>query len=151
MDECEGVTVETSTNVVREGNSMTFTVDVEEGYTGENMTVKVKRSLFGYSDIIKPNEDGIYEVKNIYTEIYITVDGVEEVEEPTGIGDVESTKVYAKDGSIYVQTPQLETVTIISISGEVRKQEELIGLQRYDLPRGIYIICIGEERIKVRN
>ena len=151
VDECEGVTVETSTNVVREGNSMTFTVDVEEGYTGENMTVKVKRSLFGYSDIIKPNEDGIYEVKNIYTEIYITVDGVEEVEEPTGIGDVESTKVYAKDGSIYVQTPQLETVTIISISGEVRKQEELIGLQRYDLPRGIYIICIGEERIKVRN
>lgn len=151
VDECEGVTVETSTNVVREGNSMTFTVDVEEGYTGENMTVKVKRSLFGYSEIIKPNEDGIYEVKNIYTEIYITVDGVEEVEEPTGIGDVESTKVYAKDGSIYVQTPQLETVTIISISGEVRKQEELIGLQRYDLPRGIYIICIGEERIKVRN
>ena len=151
VDECEGVTVETSTNVVREGNSMTFTVDVEEGYTGENMTVKVKRSLFGYSEIIKPNEKGIYEVKNIYTEIYITVDGVEEVEEPTGIGDVESTKVYAKDGSIYVQTPQLETVTIISISGEVRKQEELIGLQRYDLPRGIYIICIGEEGIKVRN
>ena len=151
VDECEGVTIETSTNVVREGNSMTFTVDVEEGYTGENMTVKVKRSLFGYSEIIKPNEKGIYEVKNIYTEIYITVDGVEEVEEPTGIGDVESTKVYAKDGSIYVQTPQLETVTIISISGEVRKQEELIGLQRYDLPRGIYIICIGEEGIKVRN
>ena len=151
VDECEGVTVETSTNVVREGNSMTFTVDVEEGYTGENMTVKVKRSLFGYSEIIKPNEKGIYEVKNIYTEIYITMDGVEEVEEPTGIGDVESTKVYAKDGSIYVQTPQLETVTIISISGEVRKQEELIGLQRHALPRGIYIICIGEERIKVRN
>lgn len=151
VDECEGVTVETSTNVVREGNSMTFTINVEEGYTDENMIVKVKRSLFGYSDIIKPNEDGIYEVKNIYTEIYITVDGVEEVEEPTGIGDVESTKVYAKDGSIYVQTPKLETVTIISISGEVRKQEKLIGLQRYDLPRGIYIICIGEERIKVRN
>lgn len=151
VDECEGVTVETSANVVREGNSMTFTINVEEGYTDENMIVKVKRSLFGYSDIIKPNEDGIYELKNIYTEIYITVDGVEEVEEPTGIGDVESTKVYAKDGSIYVQTPQLETVTIISISGEVRKQEELIGLQRYDLPRGIYIICIGEERIKVRN
>lgn len=151
VDECEGVTVETSTNVVREGNSMTFTVDVEEGYTGENMTVKVKRSLFGYSEIIKPNEKGIYEVKNIYTEIYITVDGVEEVEEPTGIGNVESTKVYAKDGSIYVQTPQLETVTIISISGAIMKQEEQIGLQRHALPRGIYIICIGEERIKVRN
>ena len=151
VDECEGVTVETSTNVVREGNSMTFTVDVEEGYTGENMTVKVKRSLFGYSEIIKPNEKGIYEVKNIYTEIYITVDGVEEVEEPTGIEEVENTKVYAKDGSIYVQTPKLKAVTIISISGAIMKQEEQIGLQRHALPRGIYIICIGEERIKVRN
>ena len=31
VDECEGVTVETSTNVVREGNSMSFTVEVAEG------------------------------------------------------------------------------------------------------------------------
>ena len=153
VEECEGVTVETSTNVVREGQSMTFTVDIAEGYTAEDMTVKVKRSLFGTTDIIEPNDEGIYEVKNIYTDIYITVDGVEEEEEetPTGMEDIEGAKAYAKDGSIYVQTPKQERVQIISISGAVLKNETQVGLQRYDLPRGIYIICINEERFKVRN
>ena len=153
VEECEGVTVETSTNVVREGQSMTFTIDIAEGYTDENMTVKVKRSLFGYTEVIEPNNEGIYEVKNIYTDIYITVDGVEDEEEetPTGMEDIEGAKVYAKDGSIYVQTPTQEQVQIISISGAVLKNETQIGLQRYDLPRGIYIICIDEQRFKVRN
>ena len=150
VDECEGVTVETSTNVVREGNSMSFTVEVAEGYTAEDMVVKVKRSLFGYTDVIEPNEEGKYEIRNIYTEIYITVEGVEK-ETPTGIEELQSTKVYAKDGSLYVQTPKQEQVVIISISGAVIKNETQIGLKRYDLPCGIYIICIGEERVKVRN
>ncbi len=150
VDECEGVTVETSTNVVREGNSMSFTVEVAEGYTAENMTVKVKRSLFGYTDIIVPNEEGKYEIRNIWTEIYITVEGVEK-ETPTGIEEITGVKVYTKDGSLYVQTPKQKEVRIISISGAVIKNETQIGLQRYDLPRGIYIICIGEERVKVRN
>ena len=153
VEECEGVTVETSSTVVREGQSMTFTIDIAEGYTDENMTVKVKRSLFGTTDVIEPNDEGIYEVKNIYTDIYITVDGVEEEEEetPTGMEELEGAKVYAKDGSIYVQTPKQEQVQIISISGAVLKNEMQVGLHRYDLPRGIYVICIGEERFKVRN
>ena len=150
VDECEGVTVEASTNVVREGNSMIFTVEVAEGYTAENMTVKVKRSLFGYTDVIEPNEEGKYEIRNIYTEIYITVEGVEK-ETPTGIEEITGVKVYTKEGSLYVQTPKQEEVQIISISGAVIKNETQIGLKRYDLPRGIYIICIGEERVKVRN
>ena len=150
VDECEGVTVETSTNVVREGNSMSFTIEVAEGYTAENMTVKVKRSLFGYTDIIEPNEEGKYEIRNIYTEIYITVEGVEK-ETPTGIEEITGVKVYTKDGSLYVQTPKQEQVVIISISGAVIKNETQIGLKRYDLPRGIYIVRVGEETYKVRN
>ena len=150
VEECEGATVETSTNVVREGTSMTFTIEVAEGYTAEDMVVKVKRSLFGTTDIIEPNDEGVYEVKNIYTDIYITVDGVTE-ETPTGIEDIEGAKVYAKDGSLYVYTPQQEGVTIISVSGAVLKHEEQIGLKQYSgLQRGVYIICIGEQRFKVR-
>ena len=152
VEECEGVTAEVSSEVVREGTSITLTVEVAEGYTAEDMTVKVKRSLFGYTEVIEPNDEGIYEIKNIYTDIYITVAGVEgEEETPTGIEELEGAKVYAKDGSIYVQTPKQEQVQIISISGAVLKNETQVGLQRYGLPRGIYIICIGEERFKVRN
>ena len=151
VEECEGATVETSSNVVREGTSVTFTIDIAEGYTAENMTVKVKRSLFGYTETIEPNEEGIYEVKNIYTDIYVTIDGVEE-ETPTGIEDIEGAKVYTKEGSIYVYTPTEEQVTIISMSGAVLKNEKQTGLKQYSgLNRGVYILCIGEERVKVRN
>ena len=150
VEECEGVTVETSTNVVREGNSMSFTIDIADGYTAENMVVKMKRSLFGYTEILEPNEEGKYEIRNIYTEIYITVEGVEK-ETPTGIEELQSTKVYAQDGSLYVQTSKQEQVQIISISGAVLKNETQIGLKRYDLPRGIYIVRVGEETYKVRN
>ena len=150
VDECEGVTVETSTNVVKEGNSMSFTIEVADGYTAEDMVVKLKRSLFGYTEILEPNENGKYEVRNIWTEIYITVEGVEK-ETPTGIEEIAGSKVYAKEGSIYVLTPKQEQVVVISISGAIVKNETQIGLKRYDLPRGIYIIGIGEERYKVRN
>ena len=150
VEECEGVTVETSTNVVREGNSMSFTIEVAEGYTAEDMVVKVKRSLFGYTDVIEPNKEGKYEIRNIYTEIYITVEGVEK-ETPTGIEEITESKVYAKDGSLYVQTSKQEQVVIISISGAVIKNETQIGLKRYDLPRGIYIVRVGTQNYKIRN
>ena len=151
VDECEGVTVLTSTNVVREGNSMTFTVEVAEGYTAEDMVVKVKRSLFGYTDIIEPNEEGKYEVRNIYSEIYITIEGVTEEETPTGIEELESTAVYTQEGAIYVRTPQRATVSIVSLTGAIVKKAEQTGTQRYDLPRGIYIVDVAGQRYKIRN
>ena len=151
VDECEGVTVLTSTNVVREGNSMTFTVEVAEGYTAENMVVKVKRSLFGYTDVIEPNEEGKYEVRNIYSEIYITIEGVTEEETPTGIEELKSTAVYTQEGAIYVRTPQRASVSIVSLTGAIVKKTEQTGTQRYDLPRGIYIVDVAGQRYKVRN
>ena len=151
VEECEGATVETSTNVVREGTSMTFTIEVAEGYTAENMVVKYKRSMFGYWETATLDEDGTYRIPNIYTDIYIMVEGVAE-ENPTGIEEVTGAKVYTKDGSIYVYTPAEEQVQIISISGAVLKNEQQVGLKQYTgLQRGIYIICIGEQRFKVRN
>ena len=150
VEECEGATVETSTNVVREGTSMTFTIEVAEGYTAENMVVKYKRSMFGYWETATLDEDGTYRIQNIYTDIYIMVEGVAE-ENPTGIESIEGAKVYTKDGSIYVQTPTQEQVQIISASGAVLKSESQVGLKQYTrLQRGIYIICIGEQRFKVR-
>ena len=150
-EECEGVTVLTSTNVVREGNSMTFTVEVAEGYTAEDMVVKVKRSLFGYTDVIEPNEEGKYEVRNIYTEIYITIEGVTEEETPTGIEELKGTAVYTQEGAIYVRTPQRATVSIVSLTGAIVKKAEQTGTQRYDLPRGIYIVDVAGQRYKIRN
>lgn len=151
VEECEGAEVTTSTNVVREGNSVTFTIEVAEGYTAENMEVKFKRSMFGYWETATPDENGTYQIRNIYTDIYIMVKGVAE-ENPTGIEDIEGAKVYTKEGCIYVYTPTEEQVTIISMSGAIMKNEKQIGLKQYSgLQRGIYIICIGNEQVKVRN
>ena len=150
VEECEGATIETSTNVVREGNSVTFTIDIAEGYDAENMTVKFKRSLFGYWETATPDEDGTYQIRNIYTDIYIMVEGVAE-ENPTGIEQIEGAQVYTRDGSLFIRTPQPEQVLVISASGAILKNERFAGLRRFDnLQRGVYIICIGNERFKVR-
>ena len=147
---CEGVTVEFSRDVVREGQSVLVTIKADEGIDTSNMTLKFKRSLFGYWEDLSltptenPNE---YIIKNIYTDIYVRIEGAV----PTGIDEITGAKVYTKDGSLFVQTPQQEQVLIISMTGAIVKNETQIGLRQYTgLNRGIYIVCIGDERFKVR-
>ena len=147
---CEGVTVEFSRDVVREGQSVLVTVKVDEEFDVTKMTLKFKRALFGYWEDLSltPTENpGEYIIKNIYTDIYVRIEGAV----PTGIESIDGAKVYAKDGSLFVQTPQQEKVLIISMTGAVVKNETQIGLRQYTgLNRGIYVVCVGDERFKVR-
>ena len=69
---------------------------------------------------------------------------------PTGIEDIEQAKVYAQEGGVYVQTAQPTEVIIISMNGTIIKRETQIGAKHYELSRGIYVICINEQRYKVR-
>ncbi len=147
---CEGVTVEFSRDVVKEGQSVLVTIKVDEEFDTTDLALTFKRSLFGYWEDLtltpteNPNE---YIIENIYTDIYVRAEGAV----PTGIENIEGAKVYTKDGSIYVYTPTEEKVTIISASGAVMKNETQVGLKQYTgLQRGIYIICIDEQRFKVR-
>ena len=51
-----------------------------------------------------------------------------------------------------MQTPQLERVIIISMTGAVVKNEQQIGLKRYDgLQRGVYVMKVGKQVFKIRN
>ena len=75
----------------------------------------------------------------------------EEKEDPTGIESIEGVKVYTKDGSLFVQTPQRKAVLIVSMSGTVVKNEEQIGLKQYHgLQPGIYIVRVGGKAYKLR-
>ena len=147
---CEGVTVEFSRDVVREGQSVLVTVKVDEEFDVTKMTLKFKRALFGYWEdlTLTPTENpGEYIIKNIYTDIYVRIEGAV----PTGIESIDGAKVYTKDGSLFVQTPQQEQVRIISMTGAIVKNETQIGLRQYTgLNRGIYVVCVGDERFKVR-
>ena len=147
---CEGVTLEFSRDVVREGQSVVVTVKVDEEFDVTKMTLKFKRALFGYWEDLtltpteNPNE---YIIKNIYTDIYVRAEGAV----PTGIEAIDGAKVYTKDGSLFVQTPQQEQVRIISITGAIVKNEQQVGLKQYTgLQRGVYVVMVGDQVFKVR-
>ena len=149
---CEGVDASLSKGVVKEGNQVSVYIEVEEGYDAENLKVLFKRSLYGYWEEVEEGvQPGEYIIYNVYTDIYVKVEGVEKIEEePTGMFDIESTKVYAQNGNLYVYTSQPQEVMIITMNGTILKRERQEGLRSYPLPKGVYIICIGEERMKVR-
>ena len=150
---CDGVEVTTSKNVVREGGSITVSVEKDTAnYTFDNFKVYYKRSYYGTWDELKEGtQPGEYPINNIWTHIYIKAQGAEKKEDPTGIESIEGVKVYTKDGSLYVQTPQREQVIIVSMSGAVVMNEEQIGLKQYHgLQPGIYIVRVGDKAYKLR-
>ena len=152
-DVCDGVEVSTSKQVVREGGSITVYVEKDTAnYTFDNFKVYYKRSYYGgWEELKEGAQPGEYPIKNIWTHIYIKAEGAEEKEDPTGIESIEGVKVYTKDGSLYVQTPQREQVIIVSMSGAVVKNEEQIGLKQYHgLQPGIYIVRVGDRAYKLR-
>lgn len=152
-DVCDGVEVTTSKNVVREGGSVSVYVKKDTvNYTFDNFKVYYKRSYYGTWDELKEGtQPGEYPIKNIWTHIYIKAEGAEEKEDPTGIESIEGVKVYTKNGSLYVQTPQREQVIIVSMSGAIVKNEEQVGLKQYHgLHPGIYIVRVGDRAYKLR-
>ncbi|MCI7357492.1 MAG: YDG domain-containing protein [Parabacteroides sp.] len=152
-DVCDGVEVTLSNNVVREGNSISVYVEKDTAnYTFDNFHVYYKDGYYGpWKELPEGVQPGEYPIKNIWTHIYIKAEGAEEKEDPTGIEQIEGVKVYTKDGSLYVQTPQREQVIIVSMSGAVVKNEEQIGLKQYHgLQPGIYIVRVGDRAYKLR-
>lgn len=152
-DVCEGVDITTSKNVVREGGSISLYVEKDTAnYTFDNFKVYYKRSYYGVWEVLEEGtQPGEYPINNIWTHIYIKAEGAEEKEDPTGIESIEGVKVYTKDGSLYVQTPQREQVLVISMSGAVVKNEEQVGLKQYHgLQPGIYIVRVGDRAYKLR-
>lgn len=150
---CDGVEITTSKNVVREGGSISLYVEKDTAnYTFDNFKVYYKRSYYGTWDELKEGtQPGEYPINNIWTHIYIKAQGAEKKEDPTGIESIEGVKVYTKDGSLYVQTPQREQVIIVSMSGAVVMNEEQIGLKQYHgLQPGIYIVRVGQTTYKLR-
>ena len=152
---CPGLNVEVSKDVVQEGHQVSAYLTIQAECDTTGMRFEYKRGLFGYWQDLKALEGvqpGEYIIKNIYTDIYIrALDATLPEEEPTGIEAIEGAKAYAKDGSIYVYTPSREEVMIIGMSGAIIKHEEQVGLQSYNVSRGIYIVRIGDKVFKLKN
>ena len=149
---CDGVKISFNKGTVREGGSVIVYVEKdEENYTFDNLKLYCKRTNYGaWEELEESTQPGEYKIQNIWTHIYVKAEGSEK-KNPTGIEEVEGVKVYTKDGSLFVQTPQREQVIVISMTGAVVKNEEQIGLQQYHgLNSGIYVVRVGEQVFKVR-
>ncbi len=152
---CPGLDVETSKDVVQEGYQVSAYLTIQAECDTTGMRFEYKRGLLGYWQDLKELEGvqpGEYIIKNIYTDIYIrALDATLPEEEPTGLDNLEGIQAYAKEGSIYVYTPNREEVTIVSMNGAILKHEEQIGWQSYAVNRGIYIVRVGEKVFKMKN
>ncbi|WP_140392811.1 hypothetical protein [Parabacteroides sp. An277] len=153
---CPGLQLELSKDSVIEGGQVSVYLTVEEKCDTTGFTFEYKRGLKKWWQDLKPLEGvqpGEYIIKHIYSDIYIqALDAILEIEEePTGIEDVEGAKVYAKEGTIYVYTPNHERVMIVSMNGAIVKSAEQEGMQSYSLNRGIYIVRIGDKVFKIKN
>ena len=149
---CDGIEISFSKGTVREGGSVIVYVEKDEAnYTFDNLKLYCKRTNYGaWEELQESTQPGEYKINNIWTHIYVKAEGSEK-KNPTGMEEVEGVKVYTKDGSLFVQTPQREQVIIISMTGAVVKNEEQVGLKQYHgLNPGIYIVRIGEQVFKIR-
>ena len=148
---CEGANLRIENETVRKGGSVNLFVSIDKGYNADKLKVLYQQGKnSSWQELKESTTAGKYTINNIQTNIYVKVEGVVK-EEATGIEEVEGVKVYTKDGSLFVQTPQREQVIVISMTGAVVKNEEQIGLKQYHgLNPGIYIVRIGEQVFKIR-
>lgn len=143
---CAGVELEYSREVVKGGQSTIVTVNVEKGYDASALKLSYKEGMYGDWKPLTLNKDGQYQIKNIWNDIYVRAEGV-----VTGMEDIDGTaRIYTKDGSLYIYTPQQDDITVVSMTGAVVKRTKQIGLQSYPLNQGIYVVRVGEQVFKVR-
>ena len=148
---CEGANLRIENETVRKGGSVNLFVSIDKGYNADKLKVLYQQGKnSSWKELKESTTAGKYTINNIQTNIYVKVEGVVK-DEATGIEEVEGVKVYTKDGSLFIQTPQREQVIVISMTGAVVKNEEQIGLKQYHgLNPGIYIVRIGEQVFKIR-
>ena len=145
----EGATVILSADEVEEGGTLTFTIEIAEGYVADDLMVTVSQGI-GKAVEVKPDEAGVYTVKDVDGLVTITVYGVTE-EPATAIERVETLRIYAAEGILHVETPTRQRVTIVSMAGALIADGEQEGARIYrDLNAGIYIVRVGDYATKVR-
>ena len=91
---CSGAEIKLSAQFVEEGGTLTFTIEIEEGYVADEMIVKVSQGI-GKAVEVKPDAKGVYTIKNVDGLVTITVEGVKEAT-ATDIENVEGVQVYSR-------------------------------------------------------
>ena len=142
----EGATIiKEGSTLVSEGESFSFYIDIQKGYTSENMVVKANGT------ILRPDATGRYTITDIQDNVVITVTGIEE-ESPVDIESVNtsSVKVWSANGTLHIQTPVADKAYIVGFDGRIHKALNLPeGETVIPISSGAYIVSVGGESYKV--
>lgn len=157
LPEVEGleITPAPGTYEVGKGDYFEFTLTLMEGY--EESEVKV----YTNGDLLQPNptthsdvviRSFIYTIENITEAITITIEGVKKndpsnIESPLSNQDYQ---VYTEGTMLYIDSQKQDRFVVYSMEGKKYAGGELpVGITSVSLPKGFYIVLIGENRLKI--
>ena len=131
---------------VEAGGSFSFSLTLDTDCDQSTPMVKVGDKL------IEPTSDGKYEIKNINSDITISITGI--VKNTTvGNAEVESNalKIWGSNGVLHIQSAHVSTAYIMTFGGQLYKAITLpIGETMITIPQGSYIIRIENQSYKIR-
>lgn len=141
----EGVVLTSETGTaIKENENFIFTITLKEGYKNSKPVVKANGKE------ILPDSKGRYVVKNVKTNITITVSGIVK-DGPTANLEIQgSLKVWGADGHLHILSSKVGEARVITYSGQLYKIITLTGGETITpLPSGIYIVRIDGQSYKV--
>ena len=131
---------------VEAGDSFSFSLTLDTDYDQSTPMVKVGDKL------IEPTSDGKYEIKNINSDITISITGI--VKNATvGNSEVESNalKIWGSNGVLHIQSAHVSTAYLVTFGGQLYKAITLpVGETMITIPQGSYIIRIENQSYKIR-
>lgn len=138
---------EAGSYTVEEGESFSFTVEVEEGYKVNDLVVKANGTT------LTSDADGRYTIANIHGDMVVTVSGIVKDDNPTANETINSDelRVWGANGRLFIQTPVADTAYIVTFDGRLYKTLSLpAGEYVENMPQGSYIIYIGKQSYKLK-
>lgn len=141
----EGVVLTSETGTaIKENEDFIFTITLKDGYKNSKPVVKANGKE------ILPDSKGRYVVKNVKTNITITVSGIVK-DGPTANLEIQgSLKVWGADGHLHILSSKVGEARVITYSGQLYKIITLTGGETItSLPSGIYIVRIDGQSYKV--
>ena len=129
-------------------SSFRFYLSVDKEY---DLSVPVVTTSRGET-ITPRSSDGAYIIKYVRQPLEIFIDGIVKNPDPVGneVVATDAVKVWAAKGNLHINTTTDQTVQVYNLAGLLVKQADISsGDTCWQLPSGIYIVRIDNQRYKV--
>lgn len=131
---------------VEEGGSFSFTLILDTEYSQSSPIVKAG------NETLRLDADGRYTLTDISRDLTISITGIMP-DLPTSNANVDMpVRVWSHKGTLRLYSETKEVARIITLDGRLHKTLTVLGhVTETDLPKGIYLVLIKGEVIKLMN